>query len=77
MFCWQFLFILSSKIINDGSYIGEKVHVLKLTVGRNKLEISFDFTEIQLGLEGPGFNSYISYSGKLSREKTFADFAVL
>ena len=53
------------------------MHVLKLTVGRNKLEISFDFTEIQLGLEGPGFNSYISYSGKLSREKTFADFAVL
>ena len=44
--------------------------------------ISFEFTEIQLGLEGPGFNSYILYiyiscSGKLSREKTFADFAVL
>ena len=60
--------------MNDGLYIGEKVHVLKLTVGRNKLEISFEFIEIQLGLEGPAFNSYISYSGKLS---TFADFAVL
>lgn len=23
--------------------------------------ISFEFTEIQLGLEGPGFNSYILY----------------
>lgn len=63
-------------MIHDGSYIGEKVHVLKLTVGRNKL-VSFEFTEIQLGMEGPGFNSYIPYSGKISREKTFTNFAVL
>ena len=52
------------------------MHVLKLTVGRNKL-VSFEFTEIQLGIEGPGFNSYIPYSGKISREKTFTNFAVL